>query len=83
MWEKPSMKWRRWVNRSRPAPQMIAVQAEGCQRGARMRGRQPASSGKRPHGCQWIARAKPLGDFLILEAVRKSGGTAIAVSDDH
>lgn len=24
---------------------------------------------------------KPLGDFLILEAVRKSGGTAIAVSD--
>ena len=25
---------------------------------------------------------KPLGDFLILEAVRKSGGAAIAVSDD-
>ena len=24
---------------------------------------------------------KPLGDFLILEAVRASGGTAIAVSD--
>jgi threonine synthase len=24
---------------------------------------------------------KPLGDFLILEAVRDSGGTAIAVSD--
>jgi threonine synthase len=26
---------------------------------------------------------KPLGDFLILEAVRKSGGTAIAVSDQE
>jgi len=26
---------------------------------------------------------KPLGDFLILEAVRKSCGTAIAVSDDE
>ena len=26
---------------------------------------------------------KPLGDFLILEAVRESGGTAIAVSDDE
>ena len=26
---------------------------------------------------------KPLGDFLILEAVRKSGGTAIAVSDEE
>ena len=24
---------------------------------------------------------KPLGDFLILSAVRESGGTAIAVSD--
>ena len=26
---------------------------------------------------------KPLGDFLVLEAVRESGGTAIAVSDDE
>ncbi len=26
---------------------------------------------------------KPLGDFLILEAVRKSGGTAIAVADEE
>src|SRR5271157_3933976 len=25
---------------------------------------------------------KPLGDFLVLQAVRQSGGTAIAVSDD-
>jgi threonine synthase len=25
---------------------------------------------------------KPLGDFLILESVRQSGGTAIAVSDE-
>jgi threonine synthase len=26
---------------------------------------------------------KPLGDFLILDAVRASGGTAIAVSDEE
>ncbi|MCX6596342.1 MAG: pyridoxal-phosphate dependent enzyme, partial [Acidobacteria bacterium] len=26
---------------------------------------------------------KPLGDYLVLEAVRKSGGTAIAVSDEE
>jgi threonine synthase len=26
---------------------------------------------------------KPLGDFLILEAVRSSGGTALAVTDDE
>jgi len=25
---------------------------------------------------------KPLGDFLVLQAVRQSGGMAIAVSDD-
>ena len=26
---------------------------------------------------------KPLGDFLVLNAVRESGGTAIAVSDEE
>jgi threonine synthase len=26
---------------------------------------------------------KPLGDFLILRAVRESGGTAIAISDEE
>ena len=26
---------------------------------------------------------RPLGDFLVLQAVRESGGTAIAVSDDE
>jgi threonine synthase len=26
---------------------------------------------------------KPLGDFLVLEAVRASGGTALAVSDEE
>jgi threonine synthase len=26
---------------------------------------------------------KPLGDFLVLDAVRSSGGTAIAVSDEE
>jgi len=26
---------------------------------------------------------KPLGDFLILKAVRESGGTAIAISDEE
>ena len=43
-----------------------------------------ASSGRTP--TRWRAGCacpKPLGDFLILDAVRESGGTAIAVSDEE
>src|ERR1035441_5176064 len=65
-------------------PKMIAVQVEGCQPVVRAFERGEARSqfwdnattvaaGLRVH--------KPLGDFLILEAVRASGGTALAVSD--
>ncbi|MDQ6677647.1 MAG: pyridoxal-phosphate dependent enzyme, partial [Acidobacteriota bacterium] len=39
------------------------------------------------HEAHTVARGlrdpKPLGDFLILDAVSKSGGTAIAISDDE
>jgi threonine synthase len=38
-------------------------------------------------GAQTVAAGlrvpKPLGDFLVLQAVRDSGGTAIAVSDEE
>jgi threonine synthase len=71
-----------WIGPKRP--KMIAVQAEGCQpivrafeqgaeRSEFFEGARTVSSGLRV--------PKPLGDFLILRAVRESGGTAIAVSD--
>jgi threonine synthase len=71
-----------WIGSRRP--KMIAVQAEGCapvvrafEAGAARcefwQGASTAASGLRV--------PKPLGDFLILEALRASGGCAVAVSD--
>jgi threonine synthase len=65
---------------------MIAVQAEGCapivrafEKGAThsefFANARTAASGLRV--------PKALGDFLVLEAVRKSGGTCIAVNDEE
>jgi threonine synthase len=63
---------------------MIAVQAEGCQPVVRAyeEGEQRSQFWENASTVASGLRVpKPLGDFLILEAVRKSGGTAIAVSD--
>jgi len=65
-------------------PRMIAVQAEGCapivkafeagaEHAPRWEGAETVAAGIR------VPRA--IGDFLILRAVRESGGVAIAVSD--
>jgi len=71
-----------WIGSRRP--KMIAVQAEGCQPIVR------AIEENEPRSRFWedartvasgLRVPKPLGDFLVLEAVRKSGGTAVAVSD--
>src|SRR5690349_13141253 len=73
-----------WIGSRRP--KMIAVQAEGCQPVVRaFEENEPRS--RFWEGAQTVASGlrvpKPLGDFLVLEAVRKSGGTAIAVSDSE
>jgi len=71
-----------WIGPKRP--KMIAVQAEGCQPVVR------AFELGTPRSEFWknastvaagLRVPKPLGDFLVLDAVRSSGGTAIAVSD--
>ena len=73
-----------WIGARRP--KMIAVQADGCQpvvrayienepRSRFFEGAHTVASGLRV--------PKPLGDFLVLQAVRESGGTAIAVSDEE
>ncbi len=71
-----------WIGSRRP--KMIAVQAEGCQPVVRAFEENETRSRFWEHA-QTVASGlrvpKPLGDFLVLEAVRKSGGTAIAVSD--
>lgn len=67
-----------------PRPKMIAVQAEGCAPVVKA-----FAEGKTE--CEFWPNAmtvssglrvpKPLGDFLILNIVRASGGTCVAVSD--
>src|SRR5271157_1857457 len=72
-----------WIGSRRP--KMIAVQAEGCAPVVR------AFDENEPRSRFWdgahtlaagLRVPKPLGDFLVLNAVRESGGTAIAVSDE-
>jgi threonine synthase len=71
-----------WIGPARP--KMIAVQAAGCEPIVRAF-EQGADRSEFFQGAQTVASGlrvpKPLGDFLILEAVRQSGGTAVAVSD--
>jgi threonine synthase len=73
-----------WINERRP--KMIAVQAEGCAPVVRAfeDGRERSEFWK---GASTVASGlrvpKPLGDFLILDAVRASHGCAIAVSDQE
>jgi threonine synthase len=71
-----------WIGPKRP--KMIAVQVEGCQPVVRAfeQGEARSSFWERAHTVASGLRVpKPLGDFLVLDAVRKSGGTAVAVSD--
>lgn len=73
-----------WISGKRP--KMIAVQASGCQPVVRAFQQGAAQ-------CEFFENAstlasglrvpKPLGDFLILEALRASSGTAVAVDDDE
>lgn len=73
-----------WIGARRP--KMIAVQVAGCQPVVRAFERGQTRSEFWENA--WTVAAglrvpKPLGDFLILEAVRASGGTALAVSDQE
>lgn len=71
-----------WVTK---VPRLVAVQADGCApiveafKAGWAECRAPAAPYTVAFG---INVPKPLGDFLILSAVRESGGTALSVSDD-
>lgn len=71
-----------WIDSKRP--KMISVQAEGCAPITRAF-EQNAESSRFWEEAHTVASGlrvpKALGDFLILRAVRESGGTAISISD--
>ncbi len=73
-----------WIGSERP--RMIAVQAEGCAPipKAFEDGTEASTMWENAHTVASGLRVpKALGDFLILAAVRTSGGSALAVSDEE
>ena len=73
-----------WIGQGK-WPKMIAVQSEGCAPipKALHEGRAASEMWPDAHTLAAGLRVpKAYGDFIILDIVRKSGGTAIAVSDD-
>jgi threonine synthase len=71
-----------WIGSQRP--KMIAVQAEGCQPVVRAFERGDSRTEFWQHAstiASGLRVPKPLGDVLILDAIKASGGTAIAVAD--
>jgi threonine synthase len=73
-----------WIGPERP--QMISVQAEGCAPVVRAwdEGKQTSEMWKDASTLASGLRVpKPYGDYLILDILNKSGGAALAVSDDE
>jgi threonine synthase len=72
-----------WIPTSR-RPRMVSVQAEGCAPIVRAfeQGTAKAAPWENAHtAADGLRVPRAIGDFLILQAVRESGGTALAVSD--
>jgi len=73
-----------WIGSKRP--RMVTVQASGCapivtafEAGKRFADEFPNAATT----ASGLRVPKAIGDFLILDAIRESGGTAVAVTDDE
>ena len=73
-----------WIGAKRP--KMVVVQAAGCAPLVRAFD-EGAEHAQRWEGAATIAAGlrvpSAIGDYLVLKAIRESGGTALAVSDDE
>ena len=72
-----------WIGKKRP--RFISVQAEGCAPIVKAwnEGKTHAEPWQNAHTIASGLRVpQAIGDFLILETIRESGGTAVAVTDD-
>jgi threonine synthase len=73
-----------WIDSRRP--RMVAVQSDGCAPVPRAyeQGKDHADEWDNPHTLAAGLRVpSAVGDFLMLRAIRDSGGLALAVSDDE
>jgi threonine synthase len=67
-------------------PRFVVVQAAGCAPIVRAfeRGAEAAEPWEEPNTRVWGLRVpRAIGDFLVLRAVRESGGTAIAIDEER
>ena len=74
-----------WMSKDIPLPKMIVAQAEGCAPIVRawQQGLDRATPWENPQTHAAGLRVPgPLGDRLILRAVKESGGDAVAISED-
>ena len=72
-----------WLS-SGQRPKMVTVQADGCAPIVRAfeQGAEKAATWEHAHTvADGLRVPRAIGDFLILKAIRESGGTAVAVSD--
>ncbi|MFY0581133.1 threonine synthase [Cystobacter fuscus] len=73
-----------WLPDTVRFPKLVAVQAEGCQPIVK-RFREGKDVSEKWENASTVAQGirvpKALGDFLVLQAVRETGGTCVAVSD--
>src|SRR5262245_37775319 len=72
-----------WIEPGR-RPRMVSVQATGCAPIVRAfeEGKDKAAPWENAHtAADGLRVPRAIGDFLILRAIRESGGTAVAVSD--
>lgn len=73
-----------WIGKQRP--KMIAVQAKGCQPITQAFEQNAETSEPWPEAytvASGLRVPKALGDFLVLKAVRDSGGTVLSVTDEE
>jgi threonine synthase len=74
-----------WLPAGSKRPKMIAIQAVGCAPipKALAEGKSVSEAWKDAHTfASGLRVPKAYGDYIILDIVRKSGGTAIAISDE-
>ncbi|HEX4963354.1 MAG TPA: threonine synthase [Thermoanaerobaculia bacterium] len=67
-------------------PRFVAVQAAGCAPIVRAfeQGKEAAEPWEDPHTRVWGLRVpRAIGDFLVLRALRETGGRAVAVNEDR
>lgn len=74
-----------WIAPDAPLPRLVCVQAQGCQPIVKAF-QEGKSTSEKWEGASTVAQGirvpKALGDFLVLQAVRETGGTCLAVSDE-